>query len=243
MRQFEPAPPRVLPSLGCLALALAVLFLCLTPIVFVNALHAALSRLHLHPAVAVLAVIGMFVGSMINVPVRRIPRDEEQPEIVLGLLHYGMMAPQFRHVRRESVLAVNVGGCVIPSILAAWQMRHVSREGTGPFAGLAIVSAVNIAVCYYAARPAPGIGIIMPAFLSPLVAVGLTWIVCGRVEHVGEANLAPIAFTAGVLGPLVGADLLHLKDALRAPLGMMSIGGAGTFDGIVLSGVLAALLA
>jgi uncharacterized membrane protein len=73
--------------------------------------------------------------------------------------------------------------------------------------------------------------------------VGVTWIVCGLFAPVGVENLAPIAFTAGVAGPLIGADLLHLKDLLRTPVGVMSIGGAGTFDGIVFSAVLAALLA
>ena len=53
---------------------------------------------------------------------------------------------------------------------------------------------------------------------------------------------APVAFVAGVLGPLVGADLLHLKDIGRISTGLLSIGGAGTFDGIVLSGLLAAIL-
>jgi uncharacterized membrane protein len=53
----------------------------------------------------------------------------------------------------------------------------------------------------------------------------------------------PVAFVAGVLGPLVGADLLHLREIPRVATGMASIGGAGTFDGIVLSGILAAYLA
>jgi uncharacterized membrane protein len=53
----------------------------------------------------------------------------------------------------------------------------------------------------------------------------------------------PVAFVAGVAGPLIGADLLHLKAIDRVQSGMMSIGGAGTFDGIVLSGIIAAYLA
>jgi uncharacterized membrane protein len=52
-----------------------------------------------------------------------------------------------------------------------------------------------------------------------------------------------IAFVAGVLGPLVGADLMHLRDAAKLGSGVISMGGAGTFDGIVLSGVVAAYLA
>jgi uncharacterized membrane protein len=53
----------------------------------------------------------------------------------------------------------------------------------------------------------------------------------------------PVAFVAGVLGPLIGADLLHLRDIEKIATGIASIGGAGTFDGIVLSGIVAAYLA
>jgi uncharacterized membrane protein len=52
----------------------------------------------------------------------------------------------------------------------------------------------------------------------------------------------PIAFSAGVLGPLIGADLLHLGDIAEIGTGMASIGGAGTFDGVVLSGLVATVL-
>ena len=70
------------------------------------------------------------------------------------------------------------------------------------------------------------------------MAVGLTWLL-GAPEDLR----ASVAFTAGVLGPLIGADLMHLRDISRMSVGVLSIGGAGTFDGIVLSGVLAALAA
>ena len=48
---------------------------------------------------------------------------------------------------------------------------------------------------------------------------------------------------AGVLGPLIGADLLHLREIEKIATGVASIGGAGTFDGIILSGIMAAYLA
>ncbi len=54
---------------------------------------------------------------------------------------------------------------------------------------------------------------------------------------------APVAFVAGVFGPLVGADLLHFREVMKMAAPMTSIGGAGTFDGIVLSGLVAAFLA
>jgi len=243
IEQFAPQPPPLWPALGCLAVALAVLLMCVLPVFLIDVMQTALSRLHLPAPVAGLAVVGILIGSMINLPVYRIPRDDVQPEIVMGLVYFGMLAPQFRRVRRESIVAVNVGGCIIPAVLAAWQVRHLIAAGSQTAMALAAVCALSIVVCWRAARPVAGIGILMPAFIAPLVSVGGTWLACALWPGVGAENLAPIAFTAGVAGPIVGADLLHLKDILRTPVGVMSIGGAGTFDGIVLSGVLAALLA
>ena len=53
----------------------------------------------------------------------------------------------------------------------------------------------------------------------------------------------PVALAAGVLGPLIGADLLHLRGIEVIETGVARISGAGTFDGIVLSGIVAAYLA
>jgi uncharacterized membrane protein len=239
----EPERPPLLPPLGCFAVVLALLLLCLLPLLLIEIMQTALERLYLPAPIAALVVGGVVIGSMINLPVYRLPRDELQPEIVMGIVYWGMMAPQYRRVRHETVIAVNVGGCVIPVMLAAWQILHVARVGNGPLLALAGVSVLNVVVCYFAARPMPGIGIVMPAFIAPLTAVGATWLVCGFWDAAGTENRAPIAFTAGVFGPIIGANLLHLKDLFRTQAGMLSIGGPGTFDSIILSGVLAALLA
>ncbi|MEW6280875.1 MAG: DUF1614 domain-containing protein, partial [Candidatus Eremiobacterota bacterium] len=50
------------------------------------------------------------------------------------------------------------------------------------------------------------------------------------------------AFSAGVLGVILGADLLRLRALLATGLQMVSIGGAGTFDGILITGLLSVLL-
>ena len=57
------------------------------------------------------------------------------------------------------------------------------------------------------------------------------------------AHAPPVAFVAGVAGPLIGADLLRLREIERMGTAVASIGGAGTFDGIVISGLVATLLA
>ena len=95
---------------------------------------------------------------------------------------------------------------------------------------------MNVFVCQRVARPIPGMGIGMTALVPGLVAVGCALILV-------PDHAASVAFAAGVLGPLIGADLLHLHEIRRFDTPMLSIGGAGTFDGIVVSGMVALLLA
>jgi len=84
--------------------------------------------------------------------------------------------------------------------------------------------------------PIPGIGIGMPIFVAPLAAAiaGIT---------LGNADSAPIAYIAGTMGVLLGADLLRIGDIRKLGIPIASIGGAGTFDGIFISGIVAVLLA
>jgi uncharacterized membrane protein len=44
------------------------------------------------------------------------------------------------------------------------------------------------------------------------------------------------------LGTLIGADILNLKKIRNLGAPVASIGGAGTFDGIFLTGILAVIL-
>jgi uncharacterized membrane protein len=72
--------------------------------------------------------------------------------------------------------------------------------------------------------------------------------VCTSTHRSASAQvLAPgaapvVAYIAGTLGTLVGADLLHLPDLERFEAQLLSIGGAGVHDGIFFAGVVAALL-
>ena len=54
---------------------------------------------------------------------------------------------------------------------------------------------------------------------------------------------APLAYIGGSLGTLLGADLLNLGNIQGLGAPVASIGGAGTFDGIFLTGILAVLIA
>jgi uncharacterized membrane protein len=80
------------------------------------------------------------------------------------------------------------------------------------------------------------VGIVMPAFVPPLVAV------VSAVLLAPTGHSASVAYVAGSMGTLIGADLLNWKEFRKLGAQMISIGGAGIFDGIFLVGILAALL-
>lgn len=224
--------------LGCLTITAVLLLLCLLPVFLVDVMQSALARLNLSPTVATLAVIGILIGSLVNIPVYRFSRLDTLPDYTFGAFGLGWFAPQFREMRQQTVIAVNVGGCVIPTSIAVWELLGILGSDGRTVLLTFLIAGANTFVCYRASRPVEGVGIMMPGFLSPLVSVGLTWLL-----GIPPGLRAPVAFVAGVSGPLIGADLLNLRNIARLPGGVLSIGGAGTFDGIVLSGVLAALLA
>jgi len=101
--------------------------------------------------------------------------------------------------------------------------------------GLLAIACVA-ALCHQLASPVPGLGIALPVFVPAIASAAVALLLSLR-------RAAPLAYIGGSLGTLIGADLLNLGrvQGLGAPL--VSIGGAGTFDGIFLTGVLAVLIA
>lgn len=218
-----------------LSLVLSLLLVVLLPLFFAELMAVSLAKLHLAPSTALLLVAAIIVGGLINIPVKRIPRSTAlatHPFATFGILDWW---PEMRRLRTETVIAVNLGGCVIPAALALYETLLVGREPS-LLVTVAIASSINVVACYFLARPVSGIGIALPALVPALISAGTALLLA-------PDQAPPVAYVAGVAGPLIGADLLHLKDIRQAQSGILSIGGAGTFDGIVLSGVIAAYLA
>jgi len=101
--------------------------------------------------------------------------------------------------------------------------------------GLIAIAIVAI-VLHWLANPVPGVGIAVPVFLPALITAVVAWIL-------SRENAAPLAYVAGSMGTLIGADLTNLDKVRGLGAPVASIGGAGTFDGIFLTGILAVLLA
>jgi uncharacterized membrane protein len=86
-----------------------------------------------------------------------------------------------------------------------------------------------------------GLGIVTPALLPPLIAA-LAAILMVYVWGAPHDLIFLIAYVGGTLGTLLGADILNLGKIRDLGAPVASIGGAGTFDGVFLSGLIAVLL-
>ena len=133
---------------------------------------------------------------------------------------------------RETSVRIGLrGGAVIPTLMSTYLLV---RNQLWVQAALATVAVA--AVCYWLSRPIPGLGIAEPVFV-PSVTTAIVALLLSR-EHA-----APLAYIGGSLGTLIGADLLNLGNIRGLGAPVASIGGAGTFDGIFLTGIVAVLLA
>jgi uncharacterized membrane protein len=170
------------------------------------------------------------LGSYVNIPVAQLPSGRMRENRIVRFFGVPYVVPTLVN-RPATVIAVNVGGAILPSLLSAY-LIFKNRLFIESLMAVAIVA---VAV-HQMARPVPGVGIAVPIFVPPLVTAMTALIISRR-------HAAPLAYIAGSLGTLVGADLMNLPNigGLGAPLA--SIGGAGKFDSIFLTGIVAVLLA
>jgi len=197
-----------------LALALPVFFV----IMFFHVISISFVKLGVPPWAVLLLFALCLIGSLINIPVW--PKLPSAPS--LFYLHPpNVSAP---------VVAINVGGCIIPVLMVFYVLRKA------PLLKTTIATVLMIGLAYWLAKPVPEVGITIPFFIPPIASAAVALILTrGK-------NAAPVAYVSGVLGVLIGADLLHLSALGTSGIQILSIGGAGVFDGIFLTGVVAAFL-
>lgn len=212
------------------AFGIIALVALLIVLVQMGLMRIAVDKLGISPAQGMLLLSLSIIGSLINLPLMRIeaqPPDPEQKPLIPNRL---LNLPDLPFTG-QTLIAVNVGGCLAPLLFS---ISLVSQHLLPPSQLLLAIALVS-AICYISSRPLPGIGIGMPPLIAPVAAAVIA-------ISINQEMAAQLAYISGVCGVLIGADLLRLRDiaAMGAPIA--SIGGAGTFDGIFLTGLVAVLL-
>lgn len=210
------------------------IFIILLPflaVLFVFGASSAISEvLELSVKDGIVILFLVIIGSFINIPLfEKEGRLIERRYSLLGFMYT---------VRRRSkiVIAINLGGCVIPVLISLKILFSVTSDA------FAIAFILTSFVTFISARPVPGVGITVPMLVPPLASALFSYLAV-LAASAPAFEIPRIAFTAGVLGVLFGADILHLRDIEKIGSGVVSIGGAGTFDGIFLTGIFSVFIA
>jgi uncharacterized membrane protein len=213
------------------ALLILMLLAFLFTLVQIQVLQFAFEKLGLTPGNAMVILFATLFGSGINLPLFSIKNEIQTPlpEISLPKLFWQILEP--KHPGR-TVIAVNVGGCIIPLALSIYLISLHTIAFPPVLLGVSIVTAIS----FQFSSVIPGLGVGMPVLVAPLASASVALLI--DAEHAAQ-----LAYISGVLGVLIGADLLRLPEIGRIGTPVASIGGAGTFDGIFITGIMAALLA
>ena len=206
------------------------LFVILLVLIQLGALRYAYMRLGMSSGAALLLLFASLVGSYFNIPVAQLPGQRVMSGEVIEFFGMQYVVPVVENWP-GTLIAVNVGGAVIPILVSLYLLVRHALWIRG-----AVAVAVVALVIHGFANPVRGVGIAVPVFLPALITAVLAVVLA-------RERAAPLAYVAGSLGTLIGADLTNLDKVSGLGAPVASIGGAGTFDGIFVTAILAVLLA
>ncbi len=200
--------------------------------------------LGLPPALVILVVWFSLFGSAVNFPVKEVVSN--QPIIVsreVSFFGFRWVMPDVTTGEQRTIIALNLGGAIIPILVSIYLLTYsIPTYDPYPFSSYIKVIVVTVVVAIVAkkiSKVIPGLGIAIPGFIPPFLTVFVTLLV---FRFYGLSNPYIIGYVAGTMGTLIGADLLNLHKISKLGVPLVSIGGAGTFDGIYLTGVVSVFL-
>jgi uncharacterized membrane protein len=187
-------------------------------------------RLGISSVTAMVLLLASLLGSYLNIPIAHLAGEtvfmEERYDI------FGMEFSMPTQVDWPgTIIAINLGGAVIPIMLSLYLLakKNIWLPGI-------IATAVVSVVCYRLATPVYGAGITIPVFIPPITACAVSCLLAW-------SEAPAVAYVSGSLGTLIGADLMNFGHVRQLGTPIASIGGAGTFDGIFITGIFAVVLA
>lgn len=218
------------PFTPLLLVFLLVVLAVLVVLIEMRVLTYAYAKVGVRPRYAFAVMMLSLVGSHVNIPLYSIPvRTIIVPQEV-SVFGRTFMVPGAID-QGITVVALNVGGALIPILVSIYLLLR-----TRLYWRMLVGTVVVAAIVHSLARVVPGVGIAVPMLLPPLVAAGVGLVLAFR-------RAPPVAYVAGSMGTLFGADLWNLGRLADLGAPIVSIGGAGTFDGVFLTGIIAGLLA
>ncbi|MEM3507587.1 MAG: DUF1614 domain-containing protein [Candidatus Bathyarchaeia archaeon] len=213
------------------------------PLIFLGFRSALISGLGLSPFTASMILIISVFGSFINFPIKKILTNK--PVLVLKEIRFFGVTwsiPELEISSKETIIAMNLGGAIVPIALSFYLLFFmIPLYEINPWLTYFKILISTILIAYFMksfSRLIPGLGIAIPGILPPMITTFITMLI---YKAFTLSNPFFIAYISGTLGTLIGADLLNLGKVSSIGAPIVSIGGAGTFDGIYLTGLFSML--
>jgi uncharacterized membrane protein len=227
---MRPSPIHYFPVTPLFMVLLGLILIVVITLVEINVITYAYEKMGIHRRYVFSILLLSLLGSAINIPIADFPAKDIPVEQVINFFGVQYVVPAVEHEGR-TILAINLGGALVPLALSTYLFIKQGLYVKGVLA----IAAVAV-VTHLLARPVPGVGIAISPLVAPVVAA-LTAVVISR-QHA-----APLAYIAGSVGTLLGADVFNLYRIQQLGAPVASIGGAGVGDGVFLAGIVAVLLA
>jgi uncharacterized membrane protein len=196
----------------------------------IRVLSYAYRKIGVRPRYVFLVMVLTLVGSQVNIPLYTVPVTHVAPPHTVSMFGRDYVVPPSPRPG-ATVVAINVGGALIPILVSIYLI-----VSTGMIVRMALATVIVALIVNRLAQIVPGVGIAVPMIVPPLAAAGVALLLAFR-------RAPPVAYVAGSMGALIGADLMNLRDIAAIGAPVVSIGGAGTFDGVFLTGIIAGLIA
>jgi uncharacterized membrane protein len=183
------------------------------------------------------------MGSFLNIPVAtlesRVPVLRLRRVIAFGV---NWQIPSVEFGVTKTHVMVNVGGALLPVVTSAWILGYsipLAPHPAAHYVASLVVLIVVMVIVNRTAQVIEGLGVATPALIPPVVTALATI----AIDYFSPLSVpAQVAYVGGTLGTLIGADLLNLHKIKDLGAPVVSIGGAGTFDGVYLTGLVSVLL-
>ncbi len=160
-------------------------------------------------------------GSFLNIPLTRSGKVCVKKKRFFGLLE--------KSVWLRQGVSLNIGGVVLPLIITGVFLSQFCLES------FLVVLLIVTFFSFLGARFVENRGVLVRVALPVLYTSFFSVLLASE-------SVVPFAFATGVVGVFLGADILHLPNALRRQGGALIIGGGGFLDAIFLVGFLSALV-
>src|SRR6266404_9011567 len=155
---------------------LVFLFVGLIILIQLRIVRYAYMRLGVGPGVALVLLFGSLIGSYFNIPITVLPGPPVRSGQIVDFFGMQYVVP-FVVSWPGTVLAVNVGGAVIPALMSAYLVIRYQL-----WLRAAIATAVIAFVIHSMATPVPGVGIAVPVFAPVVITAIIAFLLSREYE-------------------------------------------------------------